>query len=747
MLATLALCGYGNVKASGNGNGQNPSYDNGWNQVPIGGCGYITGIVAHPLGQDVVYARVDVGGALRWDEAGQQWLPITDMFNSTVAGSYNCVESINVDPRDINVVYFACGRGGQQAIFRSTDRGNSWTDTGWKGGIITGNGQYRWCGERLAVDPANSNVVYFGSRKSGLWVNNNPTVFGKWVQIPKAQIPFGGGLSPAAKPENNVGVTFVTFDPSGGTTADGKTKIIYAGVWGGGAGVGGVYKSTDAGATWARIPGGPTHPMRGAIAANGTLVVTEQGNEKNDFKSGAVWYCPGGGSFAKSTGPKVGGYSGLSVDPTNPNNVLVITQNSFNNNDLYKSTDGGKIFKAVTKTKGSVEAPWFLTTKDGGYFINRSSSVVYDQTNHGRVWVSGWYTTWRTEDINATTTIWNTAVRGHEGFAVRFLMSPPAGPSVLFTGIGDSSGFRTGDVNQYPDWLPGSGDVNLVDYCWSNPSVMYFVSMNRSELIGGLKKSTDYGVTWSSYVPVSLPAGVNLPDGCSSMVGGRIAVSATDPDRLVWLPYRMGQPYTSGDGGKSWAACKGVEPAKTTDLIENSYLPQRQPLAASKAASNYMYYATAGSQAVQFYSSNDGGVSFKKTGAGLPAAKSSDWMVKAVPNQDGGVWISLENDGFYVSKNFGKTFTKLPGVARVKAFGFGKSGSDAPACVYMIGLLTGDAPSDGNRIYRSDDMGVTWTRINDDDHQYGTAEYIEGDGQVYGRVFIGTSGRGVIRHG
>jgi len=479
--------------------------------------------------------------------------------------------------------------------------------------------------------------------------------------------------------------------------------------------------------------------------------VTEQGDESDAYQTGAVWYCPANGSFAKSTGPATtgtgAGYSGISVDPKNPSTVMVVSQSKFSNNDIYRSTNGGQSFTKLTITaannKGNVEALWF---NDAGYFINRSSDIVFDATNSGRVWVSGWYTTWRTENINAATIKWNTAVRGHEGFAVRFLMSPPKGPSVLFTGIGDSSGFRHGDVNKYPDQLPGSGDVNLVDYCYSNPSVMYFVSMHRTEYTGGLKKSTNYGVTWSSYLSTTLPTGISLPAGQgTTMIGGRIAVSATDPNRLVWLPYRVVQPVTSSDGGLTWKVCNGIPAGKTNDLIQNSYLPQRQPLAANKATSNYMYFATANSQNVAFYSSSDGGVNFTKTGTGLPAAKPSNWMVKAVPNQDGGVWISLESSGIYVSTDFGANFTKLTGVASADAFGFGKSGSDAPACVYLLGRLTGDTPE--NRIYRSDDMGNTWSRVNDDDHQYGTANYIEGDGQVYGRVFIGTSGRGVIRHG
>ena len=38
-----------------------------------------------------------------------------------------------------------------------------------------------------------------------------------------------------------------------------------------------------------------------------------------------------------------------------------------------------------------------------------------------------------------------------------------------------------------------------------------------------------------------------------------------------------------------------------------------------------------------------------------------------------------------------------------------------------------------------------WLRINDDLHQWGwTGQTITGDPRIYGRVYIGTNGRGII---
>ena len=49
-------------------------------------------------------------------------------------------------------------------------------------------------------------------------------------------------------------------------------------------------------------------------------------------------------------------------------------------------------------------------------------------------------------------------------------------------------------------------------------------------------------------------------------------------------------------------------------------------------------------------------------------------------------------------------------------------------------------------IFRSTDSGAAWVRINDDRNQFGGAPggVITGDPEVYGRVYLGTNGRGVL---
>ena len=59
-------------------------------------------------------------------------------------------------------------------------------------------------------------------------------------------------------------------------------------------------------------------------------------------------------------------------------------------------------------------------------------------------------------------------------------------------------------------------------------------------------------------------------------------------------------------------------------------------------------------------------------------------------------------------------------------------------------LYTAATIANKEGIFRSDDAGRTWLRLNDDQHQYGAPSPVIGDPRIYGRVYFGTNGRGII---
>src|SRR3954452_25303979 len=77
-----------------------------WRNVTIGGGGFVTGLLFHPHEKNLLYARTDVGGAYRSDDAGKHWIPITDWIGEM---DFTGIESFAVDPVDASRIYLAAG--------------------------------------------------------------------------------------------------------------------------------------------------------------------------------------------------------------------------------------------------------------------------------------------------------------------------------------------------------------------------------------------------------------------------------------------------------------------------------------------------------------------------------------------------------------------------------------------------------------------------------------------------------------
>jgi photosystem II stability/assembly factor-like uncharacterized protein len=138
-----------------------------------------------------------------------------------------------------------------------------------------------------------------------------------------------------------------------------------------------------------------------------------------------------------------------------------------------------------------------------------------------------------------------------------------------------------------------------------------------------------------------------------------------------------------------------------------------------------------------FYVSTNGGVTFTAKATGLP---SGDVRFKAMPGIEGDIWLA-GGSGLWHSTNSGTSFTKLANVGEAYTIGFGKA---AAGHNYMA-LYTSAKINSVRGIFRSIDAGANWVRINDDQHQYAwTGSCITGDPRFYGRVYIGTNGRGII---
>ena len=154
-------------------------------------------------------------------------------------------------------------------------------------------------------------------------------------------------------------------------------------------------------------------------------------------------------------------------------------------------------------------------------------------------------------------------------------------------------------------------------------------------------------------------------------------------------------------------------------------------------------------RASTLYVSTDGGRSFRRRiGRGLPASLADDlprspeqqWPLSATPQERGDLWL-VSRAGLFHSTDGGSSFSRVNGGIFVAALGFGKAppGRRYPE-LYALGTKSGRFA-----IWRSSDEGASWLRINDARHQYGQRfRCIAGDPRVFGRVYVGTDGRGIV---
>lgn len=142
--------------------------DYSWNSVVTGaGGGFVPGIIFNQTEPNLIYARTDIGGAYRWNEADKSWIPLTDSVG-WADWNKNGVDALATDPVDPDKVYMATGTytnswDGNGQIMRSSDRGDTWQSTPlpFK---VGGNMPGRSAGERLVIDPNKNSILFFGAR-------------------------------------------------------------------------------------------------------------------------------------------------------------------------------------------------------------------------------------------------------------------------------------------------------------------------------------------------------------------------------------------------------------------------------------------------------------------------------------------------------------------------------------------------------------------------------------------------------
>jgi len=733
-----------------------------WKSVQMVGGGFVDGIVFHPTAKGVCYCRTDMGGAYRRNPKTLRWEPLLDWLSIKDVNLMG-VESIAHDPSDADRVFLSCGtysndRSPNGAILRSDDRGKTFqrTDVPFKMG---GNEDGRGNGERMAVDPNNGNILYVGTRHAGLWKSSDRAV--TWAKVenfpditenPPSNMHDQDSIMRWRRMNSGSGVIFTLFDPKSGSKGKGSSTV-YVGV--SLMNHENLYRSQDAGKTWQAVPGQPVQyrPIHGVLSSDGALYVT-YGNSPGPSRmsNGGIWKLnTKTDEWTEITPDKPApktrafGYAGISIDARNPKVLIVSSFNRYGiekGEDIFRSLDRGTTWNKVFAGGGTYDyslAPYIQKTG-----IHWLFDIEIDPNNPDHAMFTtgyGGHETFNLTDMDkGKPTKWSVMSTGIEETVALELLSPPKGAN-LITAIGDYGGFVHWDLDKpSPEGSfdnPRFGNTNGVACAAANSDIIVRVGRaannNKDKNIA---YSTDGGKTWQPTPTMPTPE--------SSL--GTIAVSS-DGSTWIWAPSavrggfgpnsrapKLIPVYATSDKGASWTECKGI-PANTRVIAD--------PVNPSK------FYAISLFEGKLFVST-DKGSSFTEQALELPGGlpkregnrgdnRGGQDRIYATPDLEGDLWIAAF-DGLYHSSDAGKTFIKTSGVDEIHAFGFGKGAPNANySALYLIGNVNGV-----RGIYRSDDKSQSWVRINDEQHQWGLLLHITGDPKKYGRVYVGTHGRGTV---
>lgn len=687
-----------------------------WDSVAMGGGGFVSAVIPSKTQQNLFYARTDVGGAYRWDQAQSHWVALTDWVSEDQIG-YLGVESIALDPQNSAKVYMLAGisyfNNGKTAILRSNDYGKTFSITDVSSQFKAhGNGIGRSSGEKLQVDPLNSNTLYTGTRWNGLFKSTDAGA--TWSRL--------SGLDVTTTPNEN-GISFVLLDPTSG--ANGSTQTIFAGISRYPTVGANFYQSKDAGQTFSAISGGPAGlmPVRAVKDKNGNLIMLYANgsgphghwSQPEPMDKGQVWkYNPSANTWTNITPAGTDyAFGGVSVDPNDANHIIVSSTN------IYKFQYHG--------TGGDAYGDYIFSTKDGGATWVNVITRGFTLDTNGVSWISGNAIHWaaclefdpfdvksvyvtsgngifKTANIDAAPTTWSFWVKGLEETVPLDAVSIPNGPFI--SAIGDYDGFRHTDVTQYsPIHTPRVGAE----------TGMAFAAQDTNQVVrlgSSMYYSNDMALTWKL---ATLPA--------VDSYYGKVALTA-DGKTLLYSSEKSATSYYSTNSGFAWTAISGL--AVT-----------RAQIVADTVNKNKLYALDGATMKV----STNGGVSF--SAGGTLSNPYGSKIIRAAPGIEGDVWVALYYDGLARSTNSGASFTAISGVTSASAVGFGKAaeGKSFPT-VYIWGTVNGVTG-----VFRSIDEGVTWVRVNDDAHQYGgpgNGNFILGDMNTFGTVYMSSAGRGIV---
>ncbi len=333
--------------------------------------GRINDLAIHPTNSKIIYAGTAGGGVWKSNDAGTIFHPVFDDYCQSIG-------AVAIDPNDPdNVIYVGTGETWTRnsvsigdGLYKSIDGGTNWKKLGFDKSERIAN---------IIVNPNNSDEIYVAVL-GALWSDSD-------VRGVYKSLDAGATWNKVLYLDKTTGCADLTMDPN-------DPNILYASMWefrrtgwsfNSGGDKSALYKSLDGGSTWNKIhngfPEGKLGRLAIAVAPSDsnilyTVIEAEAAKKKGLYKStdaGASWKQLNN-DFGITVRPFY--FSRITVDPKNPDIVVKAGLTG------SISRDGGKTFSTLGNMHGDIHDIVFDQNDSERMFVGTDGGV-YRSWNGG----------------------------------------------------------------------------------------------------------------------------------------------------------------------------------------------------------------------------------------------------------------------------------------------------------------------------------------------------------------------------
>ncbi|MBK8552666.1 MAG: T9SS type A sorting domain-containing protein [Ignavibacteria bacterium] len=596
----------------------------------------------------------------------------TSGFYFTYGNISSRITAIKYDPNNPSIIYLGAAYGG---VWKSSNGGTTWTSMM--------NDEASLSSGSIAIDPANSNIVYYGTGEA---TYSGASYYGRgllkstdggntWTNFTSGL----GSLSYFSRIVIRPGHSNELLAALGNRTSLGVS--------------GGLYRSTDAGVTWNAVVSGRCDDV----------IFSPDGSKAYAIGSGTGYRIStdGGVTFNVSTSLSPSTRNHIALCRTSPN-IMYSAVHSGSSIAVFKSTDAGVTFTpAAPSTNFSGSQAWYdfymhvnpfdpdyayvgsidiwRTTDGGTSFQNITNgysggNVHVDQqnmdfhptnpnemfcTNDGGVWKStdrgsNW------ENLNSTLTL------------TQFyrIASDPSNASHIMGGTQDNGTQRTLGTQNWSGAFGGDGG----EVCFHIVDPQYILGETQNN---GVRRSQDGGASWISATSGLTGSGswvgplTSHPDSAGIFYTARQSVFKTTTWGASWFAISTGtsgtiremglcksspnvmfatsgsQVYKYTDGGYTYSNVSNGIPNKT---ITGIYV--------HPDSSNVVLAVQSGFGGGHIFKTTDGGSSWSNISGNLPDSPAND-VLFYYPGFATNTYLIAMDVGVFMTNNNGATWTEL----------------------------------------------------------------------------------------